>query len=40
MLEDAALPEVFSHIPGILLETIAIDKNVWIIKGAVYVTAK
>ena len=40
MLEDAALPKVFSCIPGIMLESITFEKNVWIIKGAVYVAAK
>lgn len=40
MLNDAALPELFTHIPGIMLETISMDKNVWTIKGAVYVATK
>ncbi len=40
ILNDAALPEIFWKIPGIMLETITLDKNVWVIKGAVYVAAK
>ena len=40
MLQDAALPEVFAKIPSLVFETIAFDKNTWIIKGAVYATAK
>ena len=40
MLKDAALPGVYNTIPGFVPEAMAFNKNMWILKGAVYVTAK
>ncbi len=40
MLQDAALPDLFTKIPGLIIEAIALDKNIWIIKGSVYVAAQ
>ncbi|EHJ48812.1 Pilin accessory family protein [Solidesulfovibrio carbinoliphilus subsp. oakridgensis] len=39
MMLDGGLPEIFTRIPGLILETLALEKTIWVIKGSVYVTA-
>lgn len=37
---DASLPDALTRMPGMMLESIAMEKNNWTFKGAVYVTPK